>query len=244
MPEGSSGAPGGAVRVPVVPARAADARTVAGRAGRVEGRHRRPPRRGVTALRVGLAAVAVAAGTVALVSAPGGAGQPAPPVVAEAPPAPVVLTDPVASVGAAPVRVSAPAIDLDTDLVGIGVDAAGALVPPSDFHQAGWFSAGPAPGDVGPAVLAGHVDDRSGPAVFFRLEDLAAGDQVTVTRSDGRQVPFTVTSVAAYPKTAFPTADVYGPTTDAELRLITCGGTFDHSRRSYTDNVVVYARAA
>jgi sortase (surface protein transpeptidase) len=196
----------------------------------------------VTALRVGLAAIAVAAGTVALVSGTGGS-EPAAPVVAEAPPAPVVLTRPVAAAVAAPVQVTIPAIDLDTDLVGIGVDAAGALVPPADYGQAGWFSAGPAPGDVGPAVLAGHVDNRSGPAVFFRLEELVPGDRVVVTRSDGQQVPFTVTQVAAYPKTAFPTAQVYGPTTGPELRLITCGGTFDHSRRSYTDNVVVYATA-
>jgi hypothetical protein len=231
--------------VPELLARATAGPAVAVHPTGSEGRHRRPPRRGATALRVGLAAVAVAAGTVAVVAGTGGAGEPVAPVVvaAEAPPAPVLLTQAVATV-VAPVQVTIPAIGLDTDLVGIGVDAAGALVPPADFHQAGWFSAGPAPGDVGPAVLAGHVDDRSGPAVFYRLEDLTAGDQVTVTRSDGRQVLFTVTAVAAYPKTAFPTQEVYGPTSGAELRLITCGGTFDHSRRSYTDNVVVYAVAS
>ena len=241
MAELAEPAPGGATRVPDVLARAVDGGPVTVRPARVEGRHRRPPRRGVTALRVVLAAVAVAAGTVAVVSGPG--DEPAPPVVAEAPPAPVVLTSPVAAAVAAPVQVTIPAIDLDTDLVGIGVDAAGALVPPADYGQAGWFSAGPAPGDVGPAVLAGHVDDKSGPAVFFRLEELVPGDQVVVTRSDGQQVTFGVTQVAAYPKTAFPTTEVYGPTTGAELRLITCGGTFDRSRRSYTDNVVVYASA-
>jgi sortase (surface protein transpeptidase) len=132
---------------------------------------------------------------------------------------------------------------VDTPLTQIGVDATGALVPPADFSQAGWFAAGPAPGEVGPAVLAGHVDNRSGPAVFFRLEDLTPGDEVLVTRSDGQTVPFTVTRVASWPKSAFGTAEVYGPTPGAELRLITCGGTFDRSRRSYTDNVVVFAKA-
>jgi hypothetical protein len=227
--------------VPEMLARTADG----GPPARAGGRHRRPPRQGVTALRAALAAVAVAAGTVAVVS--GTDGDPAPAVAAvaaEAPPAPVVLTSPVDDAVAAPVQVTIPAIGLDTDLVDIGVDAAGALVPPADYGQAGWFSAGPAPGDVGPAVLAGHVDSKAGPAVFFRLEELGPGDQVVVTRSDGQQVPFTVTRVAAYPKTAFPTAEVYGPTTGAELRLITCGGTFDRSRRSYTDNVVVYASAS
>jgi sortase (surface protein transpeptidase) len=136
-----------------------------------------------------------------------------------------------------------PAVDVDSELATIGVDGAGALVPPADFSRAGWFAAGPAPGEVGPAVLAGHVDDRSGPAVFFRLEELVAGDQVLVTRGDGQTVAFTVTRVAAYPKSDFATAEVYGPTPGPELRLITCGGTFDRSRRSYTDNVVVFARA-
>jgi LPXTG-site transpeptidase (sortase) family protein len=116
-------------------------------------------------------------------------------------------------------------------------------VPPTDFAQAGWFAAGPVPGDVGPAVIAGHVDSRTGPAVFFRLEELSPGDTVLVTRSDGRDVEFRVTEVARYPKDDFATEEVYGPTTGAELRLITCGGTFDPSRRSYEDNVVVYAHA-
>jgi sortase (surface protein transpeptidase) len=160
-----------------------------------------------------------------------------------APPAPVVLDSPATGPVVPPARLSVPAIGVDTPLTQIGVDAAGALVPPADFGVAGWFAAGPAPGDVGPAVLAGHVDNRSGPAVFFRLEDLAPGDEVLVTRSDGQTVRFTVTRVAAYPKSAFATAEVYGPTPGPELRLITCGGTFDHSRRSYTDNVVVYAKA-
>jgi sortase (surface protein transpeptidase) len=158
-----------------------------------------------------------------------------------APPAPVVLSSPAARAVAIPTRLTIPAIGVDSPLADIGVDGAGALVPPADFSVAGWFAAGPAPGETGPAVLAGHVDDRTGPAVFFRLEELTAGDTVLVTGSDGRPVPFTVTRVASYPKDDFPTAAVYGPTTGPELRLITCGGTFDRTRRSYTDNVVVYA---
>jgi sortase (surface protein transpeptidase) len=180
----------------------------------------------------------VTAGAVALLSP-----TPAPPAQAgSAPPAPVVLTTPTGRPVTAPARVSIPAIGVDSVLTGIGVDGSGALVPPADVDRAGWFAAGPAPGEVGPAVLAGHVDDRTGPAVFFRLEELTAGDQVVVTRSDGQPVAFTVTRVAAYPKSDFATTEVYGPTTGPELRLITCGGTFDRSRRSYEDNVVVFAR--
>jgi sortase (surface protein transpeptidase) len=183
----------------------------------------------------------VTAGGVALLSPAPAPPAPAPQAVA-APPAPVVLASPAATTTAPPARVSIPAIGVDSSLTGIGIDGSGALVPPADFDQAGWFAAGPAPGEVGPAVLAGHVDDRTGPAVFFRLEELSAGDQVLVTRSDGRVVAFTVTRVAAYPKDDFATAEVYGPTTGPELRLITCGGVFDRSRRSYEDNVVVFAR--
>jgi sortase (surface protein transpeptidase) len=193
-------------------------------------------------LRWALAGLAVAAGVVALLST-GSARPEAPAATPAAPPAPVVLSTPIARTVPAPTRVTIPAIEVDSTLVQIGVDGSGTLVPPEDFSRAGWFAAGPAPGEVGPAVLAGHVDNRSGPAVFFRLEELAPGDEVLVTRSDGQTVRFTVTRVAAYPKSAFATAEVYGPTPGAELRLITCGGTFDRSRRSYTDNVVVYAKA-
>nr|WP_246407420.1 class F sortase [Modestobacter versicolor] len=164
--------------------------------------------------------------------------------VVTSPPAPVVAgVLPATRAVTVPARVAIPAIGVDTPLTEIGVDGAGALVPPADYRVAGWFAAGPAPGETGPAVLAGHVDDRTGPAVFFRLEELTAGDEVRVTGADGQLVTFTVTRVASYPKDAFATAEVYGPTTGAELRLITCGGTFDRSRRSYTDNVVVFATA-
>ena len=195
----------------------------------------------LTALRWTLAAIAVAAGAIAL-----WAPSPAAPVATvtpEAPPAPVVLATPAARTVVPPASVTIPAIGVDTRLDQIGVDGAGALVPPADFTVAGWFAAGPAPGDPGPAVLAGHVDDRTGPAVFFRLEELDVGDQVLVTREDGTTVTFAVTRVAEYPKTAFGTDEVYGPTAGPELRLITCGGTFDRSRRSYTDNIVVFASA-
>jgi sortase (surface protein transpeptidase) len=103
------------------------------------------------------------------------------------------------------------------------------------------MTAGPVPGDPGPAVIAGHVDSRAGPAVFFRLRELRPGDKVTVRRSDGRAVAFTVDEVDRYPKDAFPTSAVYGPAPGSELRLITCGGSFDAAKRSYRDNVVVYA---
>ena len=142
-----------------------------------------------------------------------------------------------------PVRLMIPSIGLDTGpLVGLGVDSHGALEVPRRFEQAGWYTPGPAPGQYGPAVIAGHVDSATGPAVFYRLGALHKNAIVTVRRADGSTARFTVDRVVTYPKREFPTASVYGDTTHrAELRLITCGGPFDTRTGHYEDNVVAYA---
>lgn len=139
------------------------------------------------------------------------------------------------------VSVEVPSIGVRSDLLPLDVDATGVLVPPDPYDVAGWFTGGPVPGETGPAVIAGHVDSRAGPGVFFRLEEMRPGEAIIVTRSDGSVATFTVRRVESYPKLAFPTERVYGPTPGQELRLITCGGDFDRSRRSYLDNIVVYA---
>jgi sortase (surface protein transpeptidase) len=113
---------------------------------------------------------------------------------------------------------------------------------PDDFARAGWFAGGPQPGQIGPAVIAGHVDSRTGPAVFYRLHELRPGDQVRVVRADRRVVSFQVESLASYPKWALSADEVFGATTAPSLRLITCAGSFDRARRSYRDNLVVSAR--
>lgn len=141
-----------------------------------------------------------------------------------------------------PTRLRVRAIGVDTSLETLKLGADGELQPPRTNERAGWYADGTAPGDVGPAVLAGHVDSRRGPAVFYRLREITAGDKIEVIRGD-RTVAFTVTSTAWYPKKAFPTDEVYGPTPDRQLRLITCGGVFDRTLRSYRDNLVVYAVA-
>jgi len=173
--------------------------------------------------------------TAALATVPGPASHSAPPAQ------PVLLAASRPTTAAVPVRLAAPSVGIDTALIGTSLDATGALVPPANDAVAGWYADGPAPGDAGPAVVTGHVDGGGSPAVFFRLRDLAPGDPVLVRRADGSTVRFTVTAVARYPKNAFPTAAVYRPTPDSELRLITCGGSFDSARGSYRDNVVVYA---
>ncbi|WP_433296781.1 class F sortase [Actinoplanes sp. CA-030573] len=140
-----------------------------------------------------------------------------------------------------PTRVRVSAIGLDSPLETLHI-AKGALQPPTRFDRAGWYADGTAPGDTGPAVIAGHVDSKAGPAVFYRLRELTTGDTIEVLRG-GRTLRFTVTRTAWYPKRSFPTEEVYGPTPDRQLRLITCGGVFDHRLRSYQDNLVVYAVA-
>lgn len=190
-------------------------------------------------VRAALAAVALGGAGVSL-AVPGGPPA-APAEVTGTVPGPVVVA-PAAQTAPAPVRVQLPGVD--ARVVPIGLDGAGALVPPDDVATAGWFAAGPVPGDVGPAVITGHVDSVDRPGAFFPLRAAAPGDPITVTRADGSVVRFVVTRVARYPKAAFPTAEVYGATPDPELRLVTCGGVFDHAARSYVDDVVVFARIA
>jgi sortase (surface protein transpeptidase) len=119
--------------------------------------------------------------------------------------------------------------------------SSGALQVPSSTSVAGWYTGSSRPGAIGPAVIVGHIDSYQGPGIFFRLVDLKSGDPIYVKRADGTLVEFRVTEVHMYSKDAFPTQAVYGPTPDAELRLITCGGAFDPSSGHYLSNVVVYA---
>jgi hypothetical protein len=145
---------------------------------------------------------------------------------------------------ARPVGLSVPSVGIErAGLVDLGIDAQGRLQAPEDFDAVGWYAAGAAPGDPGPAVLVGHVDSWRGPAVFFRVRELVPGAEILVPRADGTTVRFVVDAVEQYAKDDFPAERVYGATADAQLRLITCGGGFDRSVGSYLDNVVVYASA-
>lgn len=136
-----------------------------------------------------------------------------------------------------------PSIGVSTMLEPLTTSTSGQLNPPSTFDNAGWYANGTAPGDIGPAIIAGHFDSRCCAAVFYRLAQLKPGALVEIDRG-GQTLRFTVLGKGRYPKADFPTSAVYRPTPDPELRLITCGGVFDKSARSYVDNVVVYAVAA
>jgi sortase (surface protein transpeptidase) len=140
-----------------------------------------------------------------------------------------------------PVSVRIPSIGVSSRLTGLGLQPDGTIEVPSDPAQPGWYTGSPAPGAIGSAIIVGHIDSLSGPAVFYRLSRLRSRALVDVRRADGTTAVFRVYSVRTYPKDQFPTASVYGPTPDAELRLITCGGAFDPALKSYLSNVVVYA---
>lgn len=143
-----------------------------------------------------------------------------------------------------PVRLVVPSIGVDAGLESLGLLRDGTLEGPHEWAVAGWYADGVRPGDPGPAVIAGHVDSVSGPAVFYRLRDLRPGARATVYTRDSQQLHFVVDDVRSYPKTRFPTGAVYGPTPLPELRLITCTGDFDWTAHSYLDNLVVTARLA
>jgi len=139
-----------------------------------------------------------------------------------------------------PVRLQIAAIGVDSALMALGLQADGAMqVPPSGF-PAGWYTGAPTPGEMGPAIIAGHVDMK-GPGVFYDLHKLKPGDQVTITRKDGSRPVFRVTRLQQVPKDRFPTSAVYGNIDHAGLRLITCGGAFNRRTGHYEDNIVAFA---
>ncbi len=142
---------------------------------------------------------------------------------------------------ARPAYLSIPVIDVRTRLIRLGLTAQGTLQVPASTAVAGWYTGSPRPGQVGSAIIAGHIDSYRGPGVFFRLRLLRPGDRVYIRHADGTLAVFRVYAEHMYAKDRFPTAQVYGPAPSPELRLITCGGTFDPAIGSYLSNVVVYA---
>ncbi|GAA4222674.1 LPXTG-site transpeptidase (sortase) family protein [Streptosporangium album] len=183
----------------------------------------------------------------ALPSAVGPGGLDAPLTAAAptaAPPLPVVQPpEPLKSNGVKPYRIAISKIGLLAPLMALGVDAKKTIQTPplSKPNQAGWYKYGPIPGQQGPSVVLGHVNTKSGAAVFSRLKEIKRGDTIKVSRSDKYIVEFTVDGVEQVSKTAFPSKRVYGNTGEATLRLITCGGVYNRKTGHYTDNIIVYA---
>ncbi|MBD8504978.1 class F sortase [Hoyosella sp. G463] len=141
---------------------------------------------------------------------------------------------------APPARITIPALGIDAPLSYTGLNPDNTLAVP-EFGDISWYDEGATPGNPGPAGILGHVDSRSGPDVFYRLHELRPGDTVTITTTGGEQLVFTITGIEQHAKALFPTEEVWLPTPEPELRLITCGGEFDQGADSYRDNIIAFA---
>ncbi|MGW0869137.1 class F sortase [Streptomyces sp. NPDC002740] len=142
-----------------------------------------------------------------------------------------------------PVRLFIPKIAVDAPFVDLAIGDTGQLEPPpaNDVNLVGWHAKGASPGETGTAIIAGHVDTKTSPAVFAGLSELAKGDGFQVLRADGSKASFRVDSVEIFDKADFPSERVYGDTAQAQVRLITCAGAYDRRVKDYTDNLVVFA---
>jgi sortase (surface protein transpeptidase) len=142
-----------------------------------------------------------------------------------------------------PNSITISSIGVKAKLVSLGLDSVGAMEVPTTGEVAGWFNGAPTPGEIGPAVIVGHVDWGGKIGVFYKLKSLKKGDLVKVLRNDGKQVTFSVIRVLTVDKLQFPTDLVYGDIDYAGLRLITCGGKFDTKLKRHVDNIIVFAKA-
>ncbi|MFF5638692.1 class F sortase [Streptomyces sp. NPDC012825] len=144
----------------------------------------------------------------------------------------------------APLRLRIPKIGVDAPFTDLQIGPSGALeAPPADdTNLVGWHASGTSPGEQGTALIAGHLDTATAPAVFARLGELGAGDTFDVARADGTTAVFLVDSVESFHKNDFPDRRVYDDTSEALVRLITCAGAYDRTAKDYTENLVVFAR--
>ena len=206
-----------------------------------------PARPSATRVWTGTSVLLAAAGVAAVVLVPHGGPRPVRldvPVAASAP-APVAgQLAPAAALqlpASQPVRVRVPALGVTSAVIELGLQDDGSMEVPGGAYPVGWYDASPTPGELGPAVLAGHVDWAGEPGAFYGLRELLPGDEVVVDRVDGTVATFRVDRVEEHDKDAFPSDDVYGDIPSAGLRLITCGGSFDRDTGDYDDNVIVFA---
>jgi hypothetical protein len=194
----------------------------------------------IASLAVGLVALAGCASKPAPSQGP--AQQPATSV--PAPAAPAAQSAAPVKPGVTPTDFSLPRLGITSSLVPVGLAKDGSMAVPSVHQpkQAAWFEPGPEPGQEGPAVIVGHIDGDHIPGVFYKLAEVHEGDQISVTLKDGRKIAFVVYKTESVPKNGFPADRIFGYTAGPELRLITCGGEFDSTARSYKNNTVVYAK--
>jgi sortase (surface protein transpeptidase) len=142
----------------------------------------------------------------------------------------------------APCRITIESIGVDAPVIELGLRSDGTLEVPTVYSEAGWWKGGGKPGRIGSTVIVGHIDNRRGPAVFYKLPKLKAGDIVTISRVKKRPVRYVIEDLGVWAKSNFPSEIIYGPTPIAELKLITCGGIFNRSTGHYTDNIIAFGR--
>lgn len=165
---------------------------------------------------------------------------------ASAPPWDDSTSPPAGSIqpAADPVRVEIPSIRASSTLAPLVLDAKGALEVPKTAEQAGWYADGVTPGDPGPGIIVGHIDYAGDPGVFQRLDELEVGDEVYVATADATVLRFVVYRTQQVSKAAFPWREVAADTEGPELRIISCTGKYRPEVRSYSDNLIVFARIA
>jgi len=142
-----------------------------------------------------------------------------------------------------PAQLDVPSIHIKTPVIVVGKHADGSVaVPPgSNFDKAAWYEYSPSPGQAGMSVIEGHVDyANKGPGVFFELGSIKKGNTVTIRREDAKAATFIIYKVAVYPKDQFPTNELYGPTNQPSLALITCGGQLDRRTGTYSSNTIAF----
>jgi hypothetical protein len=154
------------------------------------------------------------------------------------------LREPPLRTPAQPKTLEIPSLRLSAAIVPLGLAPNGELQVPARENEIGWYMYGARPGENGPSVMVGHYDSTSGPAIFYRLNNIKVGDAIEVAREDGVKVSFIVTSREEYGQDRFPTEKVYGKTSRPALRLITCSGSFNQASQRYSRNLIVFAEKA
>lgn len=143
---------------------------------------------------------------------------------------------------ARPTRVRIPGQHVDVGIIDLGLQPNGEMQVPPDAKDAGWYVNSPIPGQVGPAVLAAHIDWKGVDGPFRHLDQLKPGDEVMVENAEGAELTFVVNRVDSVPKDSFPTDSIYADTPDPELVMITCGGSYDAAVHSYRSNIIARAK--
>ncbi|WP_233254412.1 class F sortase [Salipaludibacillus keqinensis] len=144
------------------------------------------------------------------------------------------------SQGIIPSMIEIPSIEVEAEIIHVGLEDDGAMEVPNEGDLVGWFNRGAKPGAKGNSVLAGHVDDRTGPAIFFDLKDLDVGDDIIITDEDGTVLTFQVKDREIYPYDDAPIAKVFGPSSSRNLNLITCTGEFDRNQGTHRERLVIF----